>query len=556
MTLLNKILYLLRKHSILRFALFALILIFATVVSLLITFTAKKDPVLTHISPSIALPGDTIHIYGTNFGNNIEDSYVEIAGNRLTSSSYTSWTDNYIQIRLPQNITDGLVYVVTSAGKSQAVNFTNKATIPVLVKNDTQSSIPYISNITEKNGAIGKIITIFGKNFGTLRNNSKVLFSIESEEEEKHDFISCSENNFDYEFWSNQEIRVRIPDGACSGDIYIATNNGNSNLYNLKISNMPGTKNFTDKKTFLLSVSANITAEDFKGSADIILRVPKPVITPSQRNIEIPVSNPEPIINDYMNTLVHQTTIDSRQNNKFSVAHSFVVPVYSVKTNINSEKVKPYSKETLQHFSDYLKEDEIVPTNNPKITELKTKIVSRISNPYLQAKAIYNYFITHFNILPELRAAEADVIELIDNLQGDAYDYAMIFCALARNAGIPCIPISGIYVDSNMEAHNHWWNEFYIEDFGWIPVDCSLGAGLEYATTDYDDTNKSFYFGNLDSQHVVFSRGWNKIKSTHIHGNIVYRPKTYALQSIWEETSGEAQSYSSFWSNVYVTGVY
>ena len=527
----------------------------STLISLTVTFASKKVPTLTHISPQIALPGDTVYIYGTNFGNSIEDSFVEIAGNRLTSSSYTSWTDSEIQIKLPQNIKDGLVYVVTAAGKSEAVNFTNKETIPVLVKNNTQSSTPVITNILEKSGSIGKIITIFGKNFGTLRNNSQVFFSIESNDE-NNDFISYSENNFDYEFWSNQEIRVRVPDGANTGDIYINTDKGSSNLFNLKIANMPGTKNFTDKKTFLLSVSANITAEEFKGSADVILRVPRPPVTPTQRSIEIPVSNPEPVISNYMNTLVHQTTIDTKQNNKFSVAHSFVIPVYGVKTNIVSEKVKPYSTETLQHFSDYLKEEEIIPSTHPKIVELKDKITSRISNPYLKAKAIYNYMINNFEILSDLRTAEADVTELITENKGDAYDFAMIFCALARSAKIPCIPISGVFVDSNMEAHNHWWNEFYIEEFGWIPVDSAFGAGLEYATSNQNDENKSFYFANMDSQHVIFSRGWNKIKSSNINGKVVYRPKTYALQSIWEEASTETQAYSSFWSNVYVTGIY
>ena len=555
MTILEKFLYLLRKHSSLRFALFAFVLLVSTLISLTVTFASKKEPTLTHISPQIALPGDTIYVYGSNFGNSIEDSFVEIAGSRLTSSSYTSWTDTEIQIKLPQNVQDGLVYVVTSAGKSQAVNFTNKETIPVLVKNNSQSATPTITNILEKNGSIGKTITILGRNFGTLRNNSQVLFSIESDES-NNDFISCSENNFDYEFWSNQEIRVRVPDGATTGDIYINTNKGNSNLFNLKIANMPGTKSFTDKKTFLLSVSANITAEDFKGSADVILRVPKPPVTPTQRNIEIPVSNPEPVISNYMNTLVHQTTIDTKQNNKFSVAHSFVVPVYGVRTNIVSEKVKPYSTETLQHFTDYLKEEEIIPANHPKVIELKDKITSRISNPYLKAKAIYSYLSTNFEIFSELRPAEADVTDLITDGKGDAYDFAMIFCALARSAKIPCIPVSGVYVDSNMEAHNHWWNEFYIEEFGWIPVDVALGTGLEYAISNQNEDYRNFYFANLDSQHVIFSRGWNKIKTSNINGKIVYRPKTYALQSIWEEASTETQAYSSFWSNVYVTGIY
>ena len=79
---------------------------------------------------------------------------------------------------------------------------------------------------------------------------------------------------------------------------------------------------------------------------------------------------------------------------------------------------------------------------------------------------------------------------------------------------------------------------------------------MEYSNINSNIDNTNFYFGNLDSQHVIFSRGWNKIKSSQINGKVVYRPKTYALQSIWEEASTETQAYSSFWSNVYVTGIY
>ena len=64
MTVLDKFLYLLRKHSSLRFALFAFVLLVSTLISLAVTFASKKEPTLTHISPQIALPGDTIYVYG------------------------------------------------------------------------------------------------------------------------------------------------------------------------------------------------------------------------------------------------------------------------------------------------------------------------------------------------------------------------------------------------------------------------------------------------------------------------------------------------------------
>ena len=66
-----------------------------------------------------------------------------------------------------------------------------------------------------------------------------------------------------------------------------------------------------------------------------------------------------------------------------------------------------------------------------------------------------------------------------------------------------------------------------------------------------------FYFGNLDSQHIAFSRGINEIKQTMSAKNkIVYRPKTYALQSIWEESSEGNVNYSSLWNTPVVLGLY
>ena len=92
MTILQKFLYLFRKHPSLRFALFVFILILSTLISLAVTFASQKAPTLTHISPQIALPGDTVYIYGTNFGNSIEDSFVEIAPQTFDGFTRTGFT--------------------------------------------------------------------------------------------------------------------------------------------------------------------------------------------------------------------------------------------------------------------------------------------------------------------------------------------------------------------------------------------------------------------------------------------------------------------------------
>ncbi|MCR4789899.1 MAG: IPT/TIG domain-containing protein [Treponemataceae bacterium] len=555
MKLFSKFSYLFRKNPLIRFAVFAGLIIICMSISLGITLGIKIPPQLSIVTPQIANPGDTIYIYGRHFGNTISDSYVEIAGNRITSSHYITWTDNTIQMQLPANISDGLLYVVTKNGKSKAINFTNRVNVPTLVKTDSVSTLPSISTVDGRSGSIGNIIRINGKNFGSLRKNSKVYFTIQGENGGT-EFITCPETENYYDFWNNQEIRVRVPDGVISGAIFVKTSEGESNYYNLTITNMPGKKTFSSKKTYLLGLKADISATDFRGSSDVIMRFPIPPKTMTQRDIEIPYSKPEPEIENYMNTIVHETTITSRQKNLVSIEHTFLVPVYEIQTSINPEKVKDCSENTKKFLAQYLKENEIIPCSNESAIALQKKISPRITNPYSRAEAIYNYIIKNFKIENENKTGEMDISQVIESKKADAYDATMLYCTLLRIAGIPSVPLAGFYIDADKETHVHWWCEFYIENFGWIPVDIALGSGMEYPGLETIQNQKEYYFGSLDSNHVAFSRGWNKIISTNINNKTVYIPRTFALQSIWEETSSQVQSYSSYWSKAHVIGVY
>ena len=99
-------------------------------------------------------------------------------------------------------------------------------------------------------------------------------------------------------------------------------------------------------------------------------------------------------------------------------------------------------------------------------------------------------------------------------------------------------------------------SEIYIEKFGWIPVDVSIAAGLQFSIQKHPDNLADFYFGNLDNQHIAFSRGWKEVNPSIVNNKTVYRPKTYGLQSIWEESTTGVVSYSSLWSNPLIVGFY
>jgi hypothetical protein len=66
----------------------------------------------------------------------------------------------------------------------------------------------------------------------------------------------------------------------------------------------------------------------------------------------------------------------------------------------------------------------------------------------------------------------------------------------------------------------------------------------------------TYYFGNLDNQHLAFSRGQAILSPMDPRGRVTVRNREYALQTLWEEALGGLESYSSLWSDLVVTGVY
>lgn len=525
-------------------------------ISFLLTKAQKKEPEIELLNPSAAMPLEIIEIRGENFGNIRHNSYVEISNSRLTSNSYISWNDTSIKVQIPQNIQNGLVHVVTEGGKSNARIFTNKQDIPVAVESNPQSISPTISSIKSTKLEIGDILTITGKNFGLNRGESQVLFSSPVAQSEDDNYISVFDPTLDYDFWSDQEIRVRVPDGAVTGKFFVLTDKGESNKINIQIDRSAGRKQYSDKRIYLISVNTDISDVVTNGDGTITVRIPLPPLSASQRKVEVTNSNPEPIIPEYNGTIVHQFPVKKNQQKKISATHNFVVEVYGINTSPVPNKITQLTQKNKQLYLQYLYADEIIQSNNEDLLKLSRQIKGKESNPYNIAKLFFNYMLENFKLDSELNNGDFSIENVLQKNSGDAYELVLTYCALCRSQGIPAMPVAGVLINSNQSSKAHWWTEIYFEKLGWIPVDVALAMGLDFEPFKKQLPEPIFYFGNIDAQHIVFSRGWNNIKSTQGMSKTVYRPKTYALQSIWEEASPEVQKYSSFWSDVQVLGIY
>lgn len=575
MNVVSKINYFFRKSPLVRTSLYILILLLFIGITLFFTLKVKKAPQIHSINPSIGTPGDLVIIKGKNFGDAKNTNYVEFGGNKITSSAFLSWTDTEIKLILPANVSDGLVFVGNKDAKSKPSFFANASAVPVAVAETVNSTLPEISTTipgdkTPIKPKVGELLIIHGMNFGNTRENSKVYFSTNREkssnqmfsansktlEEDLSSYITANEDNFDYEYWSDSEIRVRIPDGAQTGFVLIQTKNGLSSKRKITIEPKVGTRQLVSPKTYVIQVAVDI--EDFSNEKDasIILRCPSPFITSSQSNVEITEIEPEPIIKNFQHTVIHQSQLDKNYFTKKKFYQNYAITSYETITDINPEKIGNYSRVSEALLENYLKQDECVPCEDESVIELANKIVGKRTNPYTKAKLIYDYMLDNFVLLQDIRTGNISPLDIIRTKKGDAYDFAITYTALLRASGVPAVPNSGIIIDPELKTKNHWWCEFYIPEFGWVPVDIALAAGVEYNFWVKNIDVKEYYFGNLDAQHIVFSRGYNEIKPSSKNNKTIHKPRTYALQSIWEESNGKNLKYSSYWYNPEVIGVY
>lgn len=566
--------YIFRKSPIVR-ALVLLVLAGVIIAATTITsIKVKAQPVIEEVIPPIGSPGDIITIRGTKFGTNRDTSYVEVGGSRITASSYLSWSDTEIRFVLPPNVKNGLVFVGAGTARSEPSFFANENDIPRLAPASTQSTNPSITSITINGTAAtnlqnvlrvksGDLLVISGTNFGNTNDNADVLFSsahasaqAATHESDLLTEIPASRNNYDYVYWSENEIRVYVPDGISDGMFYVKNSSGQSQQIRMTNSSAVGKKSFPVQRTYLIETTSDISDAVTEQNATIAVRMPRPQQTVSQPKIGLTEYSPNPSMTDFQHTIIFQEQASKAVNEKISCKANFVVSVFEVATEINVDKVSGYDRMNSILKTNALKADKCVPSDDERVIELAAEIVGKERNPYRKAKKIYDYIIDNYELMQITRSGDVSPVDMIESKSGDIYDFAILFTALLRSSGVPAFPCSGLLVDRAMNRRVHWWAEFYIMDFGWVPVDVALGAGFSYNSIAETVDRRAYYFGNMDAQHVLFSRGYNEIKPSSANSVTVQIPRSYALQAIWEETNVSSIRYSSLWNTPRVLGVY
>jgi transglutaminase-like putative cysteine protease len=143
-----------------------------------------------------------------------------------------------------------------------------------------------------------------------------------------------------------------------------------------------------------------------------------------------------------------------------------------------------------------------------EVTKGNTSILSK-------AIAIYDYLVEHGERDPDLSfCGDGDVCKLLKNLRGKCADFSSVFVALSRSVGVPSREIFGTRIskEGDITGSYHCHAEFYLPDYGWIPVDPSDVAKLMLnEDLDINDSQvieaREYYFGIQSETYVDLSMG-------------------------------------------------
>jgi hypothetical protein len=189
---------------------------------------------------------------------------------------------------------------------------------------------------------------------------------------------------------------------------------------------------------------------------------------------------------------------------KTDTSQVFILPfeltAYETNTSIDPAAVQAYQTGT-SDYKLYTRSEKYIEVNDPKIMQLADEIAGDETNLYLLARKFYDYILDtkKYQLLEQgLNGAKF----ILENGYGECGDYSALFIALSRAKGIPARPVIGYWAISGNEQ-THVWAEFYLEGIGWIPVDATIGQ--------QSSAKRAYYFGNMDNQRVILSKGYNHV---------------------------------------------
>jgi transglutaminase-like putative cysteine protease len=193
------------------------------------------------------------------------------------------------------------------------------------------------------------------------------------------------------------------------------------------------------------------------------------------------------------------------------------------------------------------------------------EIVGNETNPYLQAQMIYAYIIETYpySHVPHgsLDAREPKVAEstyMFETGHGDCGTQSMLFAAFCRSLGIPARAIGGFQMLLAGTPGTHFWAEYYLPGYGWVPCDPTVAEIADWVTISDEQrtTFKEYYATNLDPTRLIIQKNVDEPMDPPIPDNaVVFRVVRQAPAIVSDTADYDIDLFSSEHFGISLTAV-
>ncbi len=265
---------------------------------------------------------------------------------------------------------------------------------------------------------------------------------------------------------------------------------------------------------YIAEGTLNISRDKLPSTGNLSIYLPAPIRTASQVDVTVSSVQPQAWVRSmstdgdlgqvYMEVPLENLTGD------LAVEVTYTLTTYQKHFDIDPSAVTEYDR-TSDDYVKYTASQESIRIT-PEITAEARAVVGNESNPYLQARMLYDYVIGNisYSFTPHLTVGALGIGEseyVRTHRYGDCGAQSQYFCALLRSLGIPARSVGG-YQTFGGGTGTHMWAEFLLPGYGWVPVDVTAAESMDWipstqVTEGERSEYKAYYFGNLDSMRYV-----------------------------------------------------
>ena len=191
------------------------------------------------------------------------------------------------------------------------------------------------------------------------------------------------------------------------------------------------------------------------------------------------------------------------------------------------KEMPPYDTKSADYRDNIGKSGSFIVPGNKEIKSLSKQLMTESNGNLLDyAERCYLYVAAHYKYLNPNTGLHP-LSKLLKDGGGDCANLSSIYISLLRAQGIPARHVQAIGV-----SKYHIWSEFYIQDFGWVPVDVT-----------YKNSNpREDFFGRYNSDWVVVQKGVNMQYSTSVGRKTAVLLQQYYYWFTYSNSDSETMS--------------